>query len=369
MTCLVLAGCGVAVSPDTVPPGNPGFVGVIASDEPRATQVGRDLMRAGGNAADAAGAIGLALAVTLPSRAGLNAGGMCAVFDGRGTGKLLVFDPRRQGTGAGLARGLAALRTRFGRLPWPALVAPAEALARFGFPVSNLLAADLARHGDALLKDPAALAVFVDPRRTYLAAGSALRLPRLADALARLRANLAIAPAGSIPAWRDEPLRKIGDVDMLAPADRAAASSPPATGFVVGDREGGAVSCVIGLGAVFGAGTLDEDGVLRAGPADIEGFPALWFDMTSQHVVLMTAAYGPDAAMRSTVLSRRWLVAGDDYTEVRRTLNDASRGGEKTGMTAALCPEGLALAGRGCRTLIDGTDHGLGLTFGPEITQ
>ncbi len=57
------------------------YYGAVAGDDAQAVDVGRRILINGGNAADAAAAMGLTLTVTLPSRAGLDGGGLCLVHE------------------------------------------------------------------------------------------------------------------------------------------------------------------------------------------------------------------------------------------------------------------------------------------------
>mgnify|MGYP001296054259 CR=1 FL=1 len=173
------------------------FRGGIAADEPRAALAAREVLEKGGSAADAAVALFFALAVTRPSAASLGAGGVCLAFEPR-LKRIQAIDftapPAPPGAGDAVAppsavRGMAALHGGFGRLRWEQLVAPAEAMARFGVPVSRAFAADLAAAGAELAQDPEARAIFLRADGAPVGEGDMIRQPDLAETLGRLRAE------------------------------------------------------------------------------------------------------------------------------------------------------------------------------------
>jgi len=73
--------------------------GMVASESAWATQAGVDVLRAGGNAVDAAVAVGFALAVSLPNAGNLGGGGFMVVHDAR-TGKDVAIDFREMAPSA-----------------------------------------------------------------------------------------------------------------------------------------------------------------------------------------------------------------------------------------------------------------------------
>jgi gamma-glutamyltranspeptidase len=135
-----------------------GRKGAVGANHPLATQAGLDILRAGGNAIDAAVAISLALAVVEPGMSGLGGDGFFQIytssdnaarcwnatgaapraatverFKARGIavrGPLSVSTP-------GLLAGLGAMHKARGSLPWSQLCAPAILHAREGFAVSH----------------------------------------------------------------------------------------------------------------------------------------------------------------------------------------------------------------------------------------
>lgn len=200
-----LAGCGAAdalfgAPPSEGMPGNvEGFLGGVVADEPRAALAGREVLSGGGTAADAAVAIGFAMSVTLPSRAGLGGGGACLAFAGArdsvnaGVPEAVLFVPAAGGGGGDrpsatpmLARGLFALHSRYGKRPFESLVSPAEQMARFGVSVSRAFARDLAVVAGPLSGNPGARAVFFRDGRP-LGEGDTLVQGDLGATLASLR--------------------------------------------------------------------------------------------------------------------------------------------------------------------------------------
>jgi len=190
--------------------------GAVASAAPAATAAGLEVLEAGGNAADAAVATAVALAVVHPIAGNLGGGGFAVVrvgaevaaLDFRETAPSAASrdmfldargrpDPERSLVGPlaagvpGSAAGLHELHRRFGRLPWARVVAPAVRLAEGGFVVTERLAAELAGEAGLLARFPETAAVWL-PGGSPPAAGCAMQLPELG---ATLRAYAAQGPA------------------------------------------------------------------------------------------------------------------------------------------------------------------------------
>jgi gamma-glutamyltranspeptidase/glutathione hydrolase len=174
------------------------YFGGVAADEPEAVLIARDVLSAGGSAADAVVSMGLALMVTRPDAAGPGGGGMCVVFDAKsGKGEAIEFLSRaasaRAPTGRWVAsapgsfRGLFALQSRYGQLRWEQLVLPAERMARFGVRMPRALAKVLAGPAKTALKGRRSRAIFFDVAGKPLKEGDVLRQVDLAATLGRIR--------------------------------------------------------------------------------------------------------------------------------------------------------------------------------------
>ncbi len=138
--------------------------GAVVTAHPLATKIGLDILRRGGTAADAAVAVQLALAVVYPQAGNLGGGGFL-IYRKAETGETTALDFREKAPAAatetmfqdsarnvlpnksrygvfaagvpGTVDGLIETHKRFGRLPWPDLVAPAILLAEKGYQITE----------------------------------------------------------------------------------------------------------------------------------------------------------------------------------------------------------------------------------------
>ncbi len=161
--------------------------GMVASEQGLATQVGLDILKQGGNAIDAAVAVGFALAVVLPNAGNIGGGGFMVLHDDK-TGKDVAIDFREivpakasrdmyldsQGnvidgkslfthdaSGVpGTVAGMEYALKKWGTMPLSKVLEPAIKLADKGFIVSDVLAKTLKEEKSTLGKWSASKAIF-----------------------------------------------------------------------------------------------------------------------------------------------------------------------------------------------------------------
>ena len=186
--------------------------GMVASGSAVASEVGRDILKAGGNAVDAAVAVGFALQVTHAEAGNIGGGGFMMIrmrngatyaLDYRETAPAkashdMYLDDQRQPTDKsvsdhlaagvpGSVAGMLAAHKRFGKLPLATVLAPAIRLARDGYVVDSSHARSLAGAQRRLKQySPAAAAQYSDNGQP-LAPGAVLKQPDLARTLGTIR--------------------------------------------------------------------------------------------------------------------------------------------------------------------------------------
>jgi gamma-glutamyltranspeptidase/glutathione hydrolase len=207
---MLLAGAGFSHA-QTLPPAVVPH-GMVASEEARATRIGVDILRQGGNAVDAAVAVGFALAVTLPDSGNVGGGGFMLIrladrnrvtaIDYRETAPASAVrdmfldekgeaDPQRSrysglavgvpGTVAGLA--YAHEKYGSGKFTLAQLIAPAIALAREGFEIDGKLAYSLGRAQKLFGRHAASAEIFLGRDGYGLGVGEKLVQRDLANTL------------------------------------------------------------------------------------------------------------------------------------------------------------------------------------------
>lgn len=185
-----------------------GRSGMVCAGNPLAAQAGMSVLQQGGNAVDAAIAVGAALNVAEPQGSGIGGAGYFMVY-WRETGEIRVangsgmaplratpeqFLPSgiplhgiRSVAVPGLVETWLAVHERYGTLPLAPVLAPAIALAEEGCPVSHKLATSIAQ-APILREFPSSAAIFA-PGGRPLRAGEVVRNPDLAHTFRRLIAD------------------------------------------------------------------------------------------------------------------------------------------------------------------------------------
>jgi len=226
--------------------------GTAVADEPLAARAGASVLQSKGNAVDAVAAMFFTLTATYPVAAGLGGGGICLVSEP--SGRVMEFDfltkaPRRAGAYAlpGTVKGFAAMHRLYGALPWQRLVAPGEAYAATGFPISQALAARLATSQNIIRLDASLAAEFLDQAGNPRAAGSETKNSPLGETLGQIRLNGADgfytgAIADRIVAYSDAQGGGISAAELQATVPLQGAASSRALGnltvWLPGSRTG-----------------------------------------------------------------------------------------------------------------------------------
>lgn len=350
--------------------------GMVVASDGVAAAAGRDVLRAGGSAVDAAVATAFALAVTYPTAGNVGGGGFlvhrgadgsAAAYDFRETAPAAaapdmflsggVYDAERHhashvavgvpGTVAGLHRAWAD----HGRLPWRRLVEPAIALARDGFVLTWARAASLASVLPRMAPYPASVAAFSNGGAPY-AAGDRLRQPDLAATLERIAAS---GPAGFYRGRTAALIARemaahgglITEADLAAYEPRVrepvrgtyrgyevASMPPPSSGGVtlvqmLNVLEGYDLRAA-GHGSALNVHRIVEamrrgfaDRARHLGDPDFNpGMPVLRLT-SKEYAAGLRATIDPDRASRSGPETFEWPAAGDETTHV--SVVDAER--------------------------------------------
>ncbi len=192
--------------------------GIVASTNEVASRVGVDIMRRGGNAIDAAIAVGFALAVTHPAAGNLGGGGFMMIR--LKNGKTTAIDYREMAPAAatrniyldkngnlikgeggslvgyraagvpGTVRGMEKALKNYGsgKLTWSQLIEPARRLAANGFTVTHSLARSLRGNNDYLSQYAETKRIYLNNGKFYNE-GDLFRQPELASTFARLQSG------------------------------------------------------------------------------------------------------------------------------------------------------------------------------------
>jgi len=184
--------------------------GMVTAQNSIAAEIGARVLAEGGNAVDAAVAVGFSLAVTLPRAGNIGGGGFMLVYDAESRKTTAIdyremappgatrdmfldengnADPRlsrdshKASAVPGTVAGLYHAHQEFGRLPWKRLVQPGIDLARDGVVVTRDLATLLKTHRERMCRDEASCEYFYKDGGVPYEMGERLKQSDLADTL------------------------------------------------------------------------------------------------------------------------------------------------------------------------------------------
>src|SRR5690554_1282805 len=188
--------------------------GVVTSRSQIASDVGIEILQQGGNAVDAAVAVGFALAVTYPSAGNLGGGGFLVIHlpdgtvvtqdhrekapdsayedmflddEGNVDRRLSLYSAQAAGVPGSVAGMLEALE-RYGSMTRDDVMAPAIQLAEDGFPLSEDLARDFERVLPSMRNYPASMEIFSNQGQPWQA-GEIWKQQDLANSLKRIASH------------------------------------------------------------------------------------------------------------------------------------------------------------------------------------
>ena len=204
--------------------------GMVATQEALASDIGLKILKDGGNAVDAAVAVGFALAVTLPRAGNIGGGGFMMIYDAK-QGKTVALDYREKAPSSasrdmyldkdgnavsdlsryhglavgvpGTVAGLLKALDNHGTMSRGQVMAPAIALAENGIEVTAGLSESLEALSDRLQKWPSTKKIFFKPDGSAYQPGELLRQPELAKSLKL------IAAKGADGFYKGETARKL----------------------------------------------------------------------------------------------------------------------------------------------------------------
>ncbi len=204
--------------------------GMVSSQEAIASQIGADILKQGGNAVDAAVAVGYALAVTLPRAGNIGGGGFMLVhlaeqkktiaIDYRETApgkahKDIFLDEhgnavnklsREHGLAVGVpgtVMGMELALTKYGTMSLKQVIAPAISLAKDGIVVTSDLSNSLSGLKSRIAQWPSSAKIFYRPDGSDFQVNDILKQPELAHSLSL------IAEKGSLGFYHGETAKKI----------------------------------------------------------------------------------------------------------------------------------------------------------------